>query len=131
MANLEISDKVRLKRIANNQRQVLMCIVLLILFAIMSAYDRVAGDSSFLYHDLYNIPAICYAVVNVVAFVFVILLAANVYNTTLGGTLFGLLCLIPFVGILVLLGINQQATRLLRANGIKVGFMGAKMNQFS
>jgi|AP45_3_1055517.scaffolds.fasta_scaffold107579_2 hypothetical protein len=131
MANLEISDKTRLKRIANNQRQMLICIVLLILFAIAGAYDRAAGDDSIFNHELYDIPAIGYGVVNFAAFIFVILLAANVYNSTIVGVINGLLCLIPCVGIIVLLIINQRATRSLRANGIKVGFMGAKMDQFS
>ena len=131
MANLEISDKTRLKRIANNQRQMLICIVLLILFALMGAYDRAAGDGSIFNHELYDIPAIGYGVVNFAAFIFVILLASNVYNSTIVGVINGLLCLIPCVGIIVLLIINQRATRSLRGNGIKVGFMGANMNQFS
>ncbi len=67
-------------------------------------------------------PTYVYYLVNICAFVFVVLLAANAYNSVIGGIFFGLLCLIPCVGILVLLGINQQAIRLLRGNGIKVGF---------
>ena len=130
MGKLEINDKVRLKRIAVNQQQLLLCIGLLLVFALMSAYDRSAGENSIFNHELYDIPAILYGITNFAAVIFVILLAANAYNSVIGGILFGLLCLIPCIGILVLLGINQQATRLLRANNIKVGFWGAKMDQF-
>lgn len=62
--------------------------------------------------------------------ILVILLAANVYNSTIVGIILGLLCLIPCAGLLVLLGINQQATRLLKKNGIKVGLIGADLSQF-
>ena len=132
MANLEIKDKERLKRIASNQRKMLVCILLMILLAIVSAFDRFSGSETSLFGEAMElIPVYVYYAVNICAFIFLVLLAANSYNTTLGGILFGLLCLIPCVGILVLLGINQQATRLLRGNGIKVGFWGAKMDQFS
>jgi hypothetical protein len=36
---------------------------------------------------------------------------------------FGLM--VPFIGLLLLLSVNSKATRILRANGIKVGFLGA------
>ncbi len=36
-------------------------------------------------------------------------------------------CLVPYLGILVLLLLNQKATTTLRSAGFKVGFMGAKI----
>jgi len=68
--------------------------------------------------------------VNIYAAILVILLAANVYNSTILGIFLGLLCLLPCAGLLLLLAINQQATRLLKQNGIKVGFFGAEASQF-
>ena len=62
--------------------------------------------------------------------IILILLLANAYNSVIAAVALGILSLIPCIGILVLLGVNQQATRLLRSNGIKVGFMGANMGQF-
>jgi hypothetical protein len=58
------------------------------------------------------------------ATVFVFLLATKVYSTGLG-ILLGLLTLIPCVGLIVLVIINVQATSILRANGVEVGFLGA------
>lgn len=56
--------------------------------------------------------------------VFVFLLSAKVYGTV-QGLLFGFLTLIPLLGLLVLLRINAKATNVLKANGIKVGLLGA------
>lgn len=104
----------------------------MIILAIVNVYDRYNGSETPIFGESMElIPVYVYYIVNICAFVFTVLLAANAYNSTIGGILFGLLCLIPCVGILVLLGINQQATRLLRGNGIKVGFWGAKMDQFN
>jgi hypothetical protein len=57
---------------------------------------------------------------------FVFLLAIKVYGTGLG-VLFGLLTLIPCVGLIVLLIVNGKATNVLRQNGYKVGLLGAKL----
>ncbi len=58
--------------------------------------------------------------------VFVFLLAIKVYGVGLG-ILFGILTLIPLIGLVVLLIINGKATKVLRQNGIKVGLLGAKV----
>ncbi len=41
-----------------------------------------------------------------------------------------ILAFIPLVGLLGLLHINGKATKTLQANGIKVGLMGARMEDF-
>lgn len=41
-----------------------------------------------------------------------------------------ILAFCPFVGLLALLHINGKATKILKANGIKVGLMGARMADF-
>jgi len=40
------------------------------------------------------------------------------------------LSFVPFLWLLLLLFLNQRATNVLKANGIKVGFMGAKLADF-
>jgi hypothetical protein len=60
--------------------------------------------------------------------VFTFMLAIKVYGTGLG-ILFGILTLIPCVGLLVLLAINAKATTVLKDNGIKVGLLGADMSK--
>ena len=122
-------DPARLKRIAKNQRNLCLCILLLIvgLVAHIILYQKGwtvggIGDPS--------IATYISLLVNIYAAILVILLAANVYNSTIVGIILGLLCLIPCAGLLVLLAINQQATRLLKQNGIKVGLIGANLSQF-
>lgn len=72
----------------------------------------------------------------VLAIVVLLGLAAAVYTvvwvyrlcTALGKTpwLYAIAVFIPLVGLLTLLVLNQQATTYLRANGLKIGFLGAK-----
>ena len=57
----------------------------------------------------------------------VLLLAMKVYGTGLG-ILLGILCLVPCVGLLVLLAVNGRATNVLRKNGINVGLLGADIS---
>jgi hypothetical protein len=45
----------------------------------------------------------------------------------LGATALALLTLVPLLGLLALLAINVRATRRLRAAGLRVGFMGARV----
>lgn len=58
--------------------------------------------------------------------VFVFLLSTKVYGVGLG-VLFGLLTLIPCLGLIMLLIINGKATSVLRQNGYKVGLLGARV----
>ena len=44
------------------------------------------------------------------------------------GILLGVLCLLPLVGLLVLLAVNGKATRVLKQNGIRVGLLGADLS---
>jgi hypothetical protein len=44
------------------------------------------------------------------------------------GVLFGFLTLIPCVGLIILLIVNQQATSLLQRNKVRVGLFGARMS---
>jgi len=132
MANLEISNKTRLKRIASNQRKMLVCILLMILLTIVGAYDRYNGTGTSMFGEsLELLPVYTYYLINIFAFIFIFLLVANVYDSVLIAVLLAILSIVPCVGILILLGANQQATRLLRGNGIKVGFWGAKLDQFN
>ena len=58
------------------------------------------------------------------AVVFVFLFATKVYSTALG-VLLGLLVLVPCIGLIVLVVINQKAISILKDHGIPVGFFGA------
>jgi DNA-directed RNA polymerase subunit RPC12/RpoP len=64
----------------------------------------------------------------VAAAVFVFLLAMKLYEGL--GILLGILTLVPLIGLIILLIVNQKATGTLQAHGYKVGFMGAPLSQF-
>lgn len=53
------------------------------------------------------------------------------YEQRVTAILLGFLTLTPIVGILVMLIIVIKATAILRANGIKVGFLGVDPNYIS
>jgi hypothetical protein len=64
--------------------------------------------------------------VGIASCVFVGLLARELLGTVLG-IILGVLTLVPGIGLIVLLVVNQLATRRLKSNGIKVGLLGASM----
>lgn len=57
--------------------------------------------------------------------IFIVLLSMKTFGIALG-IIFAVLALIPFLGLFILLLVNNRATRILTANGIKVGLLGAK-----
>jgi hypothetical protein len=72
---------------------------------------------------------IVFTAVAALATVFVFLLALNLYGVAMGIVL-GILTLIPCIGLITLLVINQKATGLLNKRGYRVGLLGAKLSQF-
>lgn len=65
--------------------------------------------------------------VGLIAAIFTILLAMKTHGTVLG-IILGILCLVPILGLLILLLVNQKATTVLQSNGIKVGLLGADLS---
>jgi hypothetical protein len=106
-----------LRQVAKYQRGVLICLLINISALILPR----------LLPDLVMITSIFYLVAGIAGLVFVFLLSTKLYGTGLG-ILFGLLMLIPIVGLIVLVIVNQKATTVLRKNRIKVGFLGADPN---
>jgi hypothetical protein len=111
-----------LRSVAKYQRGLLVC-VLIYLGAVAASMilPRILPP------ELTIIASLLFAVAGIAGLVFVFLLSTKVYGTGLG-VLFGLLTLIPCVGLIVLLVINQKATSVLRQNGVKVGLLGADPN---
>ena len=108
-----------LRAVAKYQKGILVCI-LIYLIAVFGQFALPV--------ELRFILALGVVLVAIAGAVFVFLLAIKVYGAGLG-TLFGILSLVPLLGLLVLLIINGKATTILRQNGIKVGFMGAKLSE--
>jgi hypothetical protein len=126
MENKTIDPK-RLKRIAQNQRQICISIFLLILIAIAAI---IFNDSAWVGADYTHWTSIAYYAVNIYALLNGILLIANVYNSVILSIVLGILLLVPCLNILILLGISQRATMYLKEHGFKVGLLGANMSQF-
>ncbi|QDU53836.1 hypothetical protein [Aeoliella mucimassa] len=108
-------DRDDLRKVAQYQKGILVCI-LLYFCAVFAQFA---------------VPAEVVLIVGLVAFaaaiagaVFTFLLAVKTYGTVLG-IILGFLCLVPLLGLLILLIVNGKATTILRNNNIKVGLLGA------
>lgn len=108
-----------LRSVAKFQKGILVCI-LIYLCAVIGQFALPA--------DLRLFLGLGVLVVGLVGTVFVFLLALKVYSPVVG-ILLGLLTLIPCVGLIALLVVNGKATSILRANGLKVGLLGANVSE--
>ncbi len=122
-------DPTRLKRIVSNQKALLWSIFGLLAFGMLAGILR-DETASVGIGTMATVFVLLYLIANIIAVISTILLAANAYNSVLLGILLALVVLVPCIGLLMLLAINQRACMILKANGIKVGFMGADMSQF-
>jgi hypothetical protein len=109
-----------LKSIAKRQKGILVCI-LIYLIAMFAQLG--------LPPDLQPVLSLVVLVVAIVGMVYVFLLSIKVYHPVVGVVL-TLVMLVPCVGLLALLVVNGKATSVLRANGYRVGLMGARMSDF-
>lgn len=109
-----------LRSIATEQRRVILCI-LVYMFAFIGQF--------FLPIELAQIVGpLALLFVGIVGAVFVFRLAIKLYGIVVG-VLVGVLTLVPFLGFLLLLLVNQRATSKLQLAGVKVGFLGANPDQ--
>ena len=83
--------------------------------------------SAFLPRELGIIPVLMILMMGVVGLGLVVAQSLKVYNIV-SAVIFGLLVLIPCLGLLILLMVNVRATTILKSHGIKVGFFGAKVS---
>jgi len=118
-------DKARLRRIAKYQRAVCVCILLMFAMIGCSFFFNPEAVSTFNGHW----TMLLYYLINIVSLVFTYLLVRNVYNPTAAAVL-AIFMLVPCVNLIILLVASQKATKVLKAENIKVGFVGANMSQF-
>lgn len=107
-----------LREIAGRQRAIIMCILG---YFCMIPIQFAIPEENRLYLALALIP------LGLTATVFVFMLATKLYGQSTG-IVYGVLTLIPCVGLIVLLIINQKATTVLKENGVRVGLLGAKLS---
>ena len=117
-----------IRKVAVYQRAIILCLLanIAIYVALMVAQGAIAGASGSILNLLL---VLLFLAIGITQLVFIVLLAIEVYNVGVG-ILLGLLSLIPCLGLLILLMVNQKATKTLQQNGIKVGFLGVDMSQF-
>ena len=130
MPKKELSNK-QLKTLASRQHYTIIGIVFIIVFSAVTFFVAyVDGDESIVY-----LLEDCTKFFVLLAAINSILLVCSTYGP-FGGSFVALcfalvLYYLPVIAVLLLLGINQQATAILRSNDIKVGFLGADKKQFA
>jgi hypothetical protein len=107
------------RSVASKQRGLMICILGYIVISLIYFVAR-PDLRSFL-----SSIALCVVLAGTV---YVFVLATALYNTGTG-ILLGILSLMPILGLIVLLILQSKANRLLKANGIRIGLMGADMDQ--
>jgi hypothetical protein len=110
----------KLHDIAFRQRAIMLCILAEILCMVLSIASPI--------HAIGLIALLGFYAAAITASVFVFMLAIGIYNTALG-IVMGILTLVPLLGLIILLVVNQKATSILRRHGLKVGLLGANPNQ--
>lgn len=110
-----------LRQIAWFQKGILLCIL---------AYITAVGVQFAIPPHLRFVLLVVVIPVALAASVFVFLVAIKLYDVGLG-VLFGILTLIPLIGLIMLLVINSRATAVLQENGIHVGLLGARISDLA
>ena len=115
------ADIRRLRSIARSQRVICYFVLyyLIMLGALMAAPPPEAA----------GLLGIGFLLLAVLALVHVIMLAFKVAHPA-AAVLFVILVFVPLVGLLILLALNNRATKQIRAAGFRVGLLGARDAQF-
>ena len=111
--------RLALKTIAQYQKGVIVCI--LVYFLLVLLQFTIPPDLRFLL-------GLAVIGLGLVGTVFVFLLAFKVYSKPEAIAL-GILTIVPCVGIVALLLVNTRATKMLKQNGVQVGFLGANLSK--
>ncbi len=112
--------------IAFYQKGIVVCVMLYFLFAILMGVTGKGPDPDTPFNAISLFFALAVLLVILTGMVFVILLTAKVFGVPMV-ILFAILSLIPCVGLILLLVVNNKATKVLNENGVKVGFFGANL----
>jgi hypothetical protein len=118
-----VPPPIPVRQIAQQQRGIIYCILAeVVVMVLIATVGRSAPLLAFAL-DL------AYLAIGITGAVFLFMLSISLYNTALG-IILGILSLIPLLGLLILLMVNNKATTTLREHGVKVGLMGAKTATF-
>ncbi|MBK7400368.1 MAG: hypothetical protein IPJ34_29970 [Myxococcales bacterium] len=116
----DASLKARLRPIAVSQRWVNL-MVLASLIAFLAIFLLGIGDP---------LRLIVFAALGVLSAAAVTQLAYRVYESAVAAVLAAIGCLVPYVSLVVMVVVNQSATKMVKAAGYQVGLLGADPKQF-
>ena len=130
MPKTELSNK-QLKTLALRQHYTIIGIAFIIVFSVVTYFvKKLGGDESIVY-----LLGACTKFFVLLAAINSILLVRSLGCDSryfIVALCFALVFYyLPVIAVLLLLGINQQATVILRLHDIKVGFLGADKKQFA
>ena len=103
---------------------ILAAIALTVSFAVGAAITPQSGPAMFV---VIGVLALCRLAIFVLMVIGVYQLASALEAGTVACVLYCIGMIIPCINLIILLVVNQQATNLLKRNGIKVGLMGASV----
>ena len=118
--------------VAKYQKWILFAILAQIIISIVQLYFRFSMDEATTdgaavgFAGLTLLLAGVNLAISIFAVVALVFLMTALDRPTVSKVLAAIAMFIPLVGLIVLLVVNQRATKTLQANGIRVGLMGAK-----
>jgi hypothetical protein len=118
--------RAELRRVALYQKFMLVGLLIEVIYILVVVFSYVAGVT--LPPALSLTLALVVSPVALATTVFAFLLAIQVYGTGLG-VFFGILTLVPCIGLIMLVVINIKATSILQAHGYHVGLLGASLSE--
>jgi hypothetical protein len=120
-APTEGEDRQRLRNIASAQRHVNLAVLLYLCLIPCNVLLSIVGNGSLLAGVLFAIAAIGIVIYGAVS----VFRLAALFRGNAVAVIYVLGLLVPLLGLILLITISQKATKILTANGIKVGLLGA------
>ncbi len=117
-----------LKAIAKLQKWVNICILVQVVAVVAAFFFALpAGPQRGISPVVVGLSSVFW-LAHIAGAVLGIILATKLYSV-LGTVFLGLFAIIPCVGVIALLVVNNSATSKLQLSGVKVGFLGANVTQ--
>jgi pilus assembly protein TadC len=120
----KVYDRAYLRRVAFEQKGILICLLLQILLT-GAMFANLNTTLNLIIH--FGLLGLVIAT-SIVGMVFIFRLALALYNLPIA-ILCGVLALPPCIGFLTLVFINSRATEFLKKEGVKVGLLGANLSK--
>jgi hypothetical protein len=106
--------------IAIHQKHLLTCFALLVLFTVLALCTRAPVAQGF------RTPVIAiYSLIAIFTVFWAFMLTNDLKDNMLIALIVALCLLLPFFNLLILMAVNLEATKVLKDNGVPVGFSGA------